>query len=528
MHWQFKSKALGNNRFQLQLIAGIDAGWHIYAQHLEGTGPIPTSFKFEPGSGYQLIGAVAEPKAESEYDPNFDMELKYFEDEAVFRQEVQLIKAGDITIQGELEFMVCDNKQCLPPETVDFSFKLSGKEETAKISDEEPSSAVAPVSEPKTGKTPDLATDSIKNPVNWTFRTTEEAGGEWRVILSASIEPGWHIYSKDIPDGEGPVPTSFRFNKQDAYALKGDIDERGDLINEYDSAFGMQLKYFEDSVVYSQSIRLLKPGAVVNGTLEYMVCNDRECLPPEEVEFEVQVGGPISVQTGDSGDDAASKSLWAIFIAGFLGGLLALLTPCVFPMIPLTVSFFTKQSKNKVTGIRNAVIYGLSIIFIYVLLAFGITKIFGPSAMNALSTNVWFNVAFFILFVVFAVSFFGAFEIRLPSSWINRADRASDKGGVIGIFFMAFTLSLVSFSCTGPIIGTLLVEAAVHGGVIGPVTGMVGFSLALALPFALFAAFPGWLQSLPQSGGWLNAVKVSLGFMELAFALKFLSNADLV
>ncbi|MEK7225444.1 MAG: cytochrome c biogenesis protein CcdA, partial [Bacteroidota bacterium] len=205
-----------------------------------------------------------------------------------------------------------------------------------------------------------------------------------------------------------------------------------------------------------------------------------------------------------------------------------LLTPCVFPMIPLTVSFFTKQSENKAKGISNAIIYGVSIIFIYVILGYGITAIFGADAMNALSTNVWFNIAFFLLLMVFAISFLGAFEITLPSSWINATDKVSDKGGIIGIFFMAFTLSLVSFSCTGPIIGTLLVEAAVNGGVIGPITGMFGFSLALALPFGLFAAFPGWMNSMPKSGGWLNSVKVTLGFLELALALKFLSNADLV
>jgi thiol:disulfide interchange protein DsbD len=229
----------------------------------------------------------------------------------------------------------------------------------------------------------------------------------------------------------------------------------------------------------------------------------------------------------NSEDSSSGRSMWGIFLLAFLGGFAALLTPCVFPMIPLTVSFFTKQSKNRARGIANAITYGIAIIFLYTLIGFLVTVIFGSDALNALSTNPWMNLFFFALLVIFAISFFGAFEITLPSSWVNKTDRASDKGGIVGIFFMAFTLALVSFSCTGPIIGTLLVEAA-SGGYQGPLIGMFGFSLALALPFALFAAFPGWLNSLPKSGGWLNNVKVVLGFVELAFAFKFLSTADLV
>ena len=254
-------------------------------------------------------------------------------------------------------------------------------------------------------------------------------------------------------------------------------------------------------------------------------------ISPETVEFDVEVNGAVSVLPEEKTQEISSPSLfsfWSIFTKGFIGGLLALLTPCVFPMIPLTVSFFTKQSKTRAKGVSNAFLYAASIIAIYVLLGYGVTAAFGADALNALSTNVWFNMAFFILLVIFAISFFGAFEITLPSGWINKADSAADRGGLIGIFFMAFTLSLVSFSCTGPIIGTLLVDAAVNGGVQGPLVGMFGFSLALALPFGLFAAFPGWLNSLPSSGGWLNSVKVVLGFLELALALKFLSNADLV
>jgi thiol:disulfide interchange protein DsbD len=260
-----------------------------------------------------------------------------------------------------------------------------------------------------------------------------------------------------------------------------------------------------------------------------MVCDDERCIFPDPFEIDLPIpAGGEEIKSEKAPDSNEGRSLIGIFILAFLGGLAALLTPCVFPMIPMTVSFFTKQSKTRAKGITNALIYGLSIIVIYVLLGFGVTITFGADALNALSTNVWFNLAFFILLVVFAISFFGAFEIVLPSSLINKVDRGADKGGLIGIFFMAFTLALVSFSCTGPIIGTLLVEAAYVGGTSGPLVGMFGFSLALALPFALFAAFPGWLNSLPQSGGWLNSVKVVLGFLELALAFKFLSNADLV
>ena len=256
-----------------------------------------------------------------------------------------------------------------------------------------------------------------------------------------------------------------------------------------------------------------------------MVCNDAMCLPPEWVDIEVVLPAAEEISLGTQ---ASNEGLWSIFIIAFLSGFVALLTPCVFPMIPMTVSFFTKQSKNKAAGIKNAIIYGLSIIGIYVFLGVVVSNLFGADTLNNMATNVYFNVAFFFLLIIFAASFLGAFEITMPNSWINKADSASDRGGLLGIFFMAFTLALVSFSCTGPIVGTLLVEAASGGSYIGPIVGMFGFSLAIALPFAFFAAFPGWLNSLPKSGGWLNSVKVVLGFLELALAFKFLSNADLV
>ncbi|HEY0031248.1 MAG TPA: cytochrome c biogenesis protein CcdA [Bacteroidia bacterium] len=281
---------------------------------------------------------------------------------------------------------------------------------------------------------------------------------------------------------------------------------------------------------YCDSVALLKIWhSIQNGDNSANAYTSKSSEPTKKDSSATASVSQSSANNNDNGTESTKgRAWWSIFITGFLGGLAALLTPCVFPMIPMTVSFFTKRSKTRATGITNALIYGSAIIVIYVLLGLGVTSAFGPDALNALSTNVWFNLAFFALLVVFAISFLGAFEIVLPSGFVNKIDAKSDKGGLIGIFFMAFTLALVSFSCTGPIIGTLLVDAAVNGGIRGPFWGMFGFSAALALPFGLFAAFPGWLNSLPKSGGWLNSVKVVLGFLELALALKFASNADLV
>ena len=511
--WTFDAKKTGDNEFELIFQAKIDKGWHLYSQHLPSEdGPIATSSQFSDEKKFQRIGKVKEPKPHKEYDPNFDMELSYFENSAAFTQKIKIQK--DVSISGEIEFMVCDASKCLPPELVPFSFDLKAEESIKEFT-----------------QTVDKKEETeLLNPILWNFEVVEKDSGKVELQFKAQLEEGWHLYSQHLSSDEGPVATSFSFTENSAARRIDEVKESNNVVTKFDKTFNMQLNYFENSAVFSQVLEVFT-DTVVTGELTYMVCDDEKCLPPETIpfSFEVKTSETSLINTENTAESKSSSfGFLGIFIAGFLGGLLALLTPCVFPMIPMTVSFFTKQSKNKAQGIRNALLYAFSIIFIYVLMGFGITLLFGADALNALSTNVWFNLAFFILLVVFAISFFGAFEITLPSSWINKADAASDKGGIIGIFFMAFTLSLVSFSCTGPIIGTLLVEAAVNGGVIGPITGMTGFSLALALPFGLFAAFPGWLNSLPKSGGWLNSVKVSLGFLELALAFKFLSNADLV
>jgi thiol:disulfide interchange protein len=419
-----------------------------------------------------------------------------------------------------------------------------------------------------------VTTGQILQPVHWKFSVVKVSDTESDLVFTATVDKGYHIYAMDNDPNAGPIPTSFSFVSSPAYVLSGKMKE-GKAIQDYDPNFDMQLKYFEGEAVFRQRIRVKGPGPfTVKGTLTFMVCDDSKCLPPEDVDFSFGItpagtaAVPVPAATpaatvaatenpempaaGDTGNSPSvtvaepagelvlepgcgaggdsppgDHSLLGIFIAGMLGGFLALLTPCVFPMIPLTVSFFTKRSGSRRKGIINALIYAASIVVIYVLLGFLVTVTLGSDALNDLASNGFFNLAFFIIFIIFAISFFGAFEITLPSSIINKADSASDRGGLIGIFFMAFTLSLVSFSCTGPIIGTLLVEAAHGRSYLGPITGMSGFAVALALPFALFAAFPGWLNTLPKSGGWLNSVKVSLGFLELALALKFLSNVDL-
>ena len=366
------------------------------------------------------------------------------------------------------------------------------------------------------------------DPVKWSFNVDVVNENEVDLVIRADIEEGWYVYSQDA--GDGPISTSFAFFDNDKVELIGSVNE-GEAIEDYDPNFEATLRFFKSEADFTQRIKLLtQDTTLIKGEFEFMVCNKGMCLPPEWVDIEVVLPAAQVAAEESKGftSTASEQGIWSIFLIAFLSGFVALLTPCVFPMIPMTVSFFTKQSANKAAGISNAIIYGLSIIFIYVILGVAVSAIFGADALNNMATNVYFNIAFFLLLVIFAASFLGAFELTMPNSWINKADSASDRGGFIGIFFMAFTLALVSFSCTGPIVGTLLVEAASGGSYMGPIIGMFGFSLAIALPFAFFAAFPGWLNSLPQSGGWLNSVKVVLGFLELALAFKFLSNADLV
>jgi thiol:disulfide interchange protein len=380
-----------------------------------------------------------------------------------------------------------------------------------------------------------IGNSQILEPVKWSTSVEKISDTEFNLVAKATVESGWHLYSQNVPE-DGPIPTTFTFDDANgAFKIVGNtLEEEGHTVD--DPVFKMKIKFFENSAKFEQKIEVTGDKNTIEAFVEFMVCDDTRCLPPTEVDlvFNLPIKGATSASVdieeanvANSSSKDSKKGLWGIFFIAFLSGFAALLTPCVFPMIPMTVSFFTKQSKNKAAGIKNAIIYGICIMFIYVLLGTAVTWVFGADALNALASNPWFNIIFFLLLIIFAVSFLGAFEIMLPNSWANKVDSQADRGGLIGIFFMALALAIVSFSCTGPIVGTLLVEAASKGGT-APIIGMLGFSLAIALPFALFAAFPGWLNALPKSGGWLNTVKVVLGFLELALAFKFLSNADYV
>lgn len=370
-----------------------------------------------------------------------------------------------------------------------------------------------------------------------------------RLSFNLTISDGWHVYSTSLPDG-GPISASLDLDSVSGMQAASPLLFNGNELNDFDQVFGMTVRYFEKKVTFYQNFRISDADWYIAGALTYGACNDESCLPPQRIEFihkdpaaattpeedveEIDgiegydrlLWAPVKYSLSDQIADTGS--LWGLFLTSFIGGLIALLTPCVWPIIPMTVSFFLKRSSNRRKAIRDAILYGLSIIAVYVALALIITLLFGANALNALATNAFVNILFFLILVAFALSFFGVFEITLPSRWSTGTDRkSSSAAGLGGIFFMALTLTIVSFSCTGPIIGFLLVDAASTGSILAPTVGMLGFSVAMAIPFTLFAMFPGWLQSMPKSGGWMDRVKVTLGVIELAFSLKFLSVADM-
>ncbi len=426
----------------------------------------------------------------------------------------------------------------------------------------------------------------MMTPVHFTSQLKELKGGEGELVFSATIDAGWHVYSTGLGN-DGPISATFNAVKMEGVETVGKLQARGNEIKQFDKLFDMELRFFEKAVTFVQKIRFTKPEYDIDCYVEYGACNDESCLPPSEASLKVKGKSPgkseevrvkseefatAAVPEAEKDDDAPavkdsltavksdslivksdssslslwqpviqelnaysgenpsgeSMSWWLIFLEGLLGGFIALFTPCVWPIIPMTVSFFLKRNKDRSKAIREATTYGLSIVVIYVLLGLAVTLLFGASALNALATNAVFNIFFCLLLVVFAASFFGAFELTLPASWSSKIDAKSESTtGLLSIFLMAFTLALVSFSCTGPIIGFLLVAVSTQGSIVAPTIGMLGFAIALAIPFTLFAMFPSLLKSAPKSGGWMNVVKVTLGFIELAFALKFLSVADL-
>ena len=559
VNWGTEVKQLENGTFELQITASIEEGWHLYSQTLPSDdGPIATEFTIKESADYETVGTVSEPKAKTEYDPNFDMELSYFEKDVIFKQIVKSKVANAYKMTAEVYFMVCDDEKCLPPEYVDLEFNIpasSGVEASAE--DSETTGEVLDNKEPEhvKGGGDDVSDDYLKA-TKWEYFSTKNGEGSYDFHFKGSIGEGWHLYSqKQKSEEEQVMSTKFFLNK----AMDPDTEtkESGVLISKFDPTADLDLNYYENEVEFVRTVEGLT-GDMYAIEYEFIVCNSSMCLPPEliEVEFDLNTGKGINVLDKaeveadldvstiipflpnvdldnpkgacvESKEDTQDVSnVWVVFFMGFIGGLIALLTPCVFPMIPLTVSFFTKGDGGG-KGLGKAVLYGFFIFLIYAILSIPFHFNADPAVLSEIATSVVLNIIFFIVFVVFAISFFGYFEITLPASLTNKADSASQVGGTLGIFFMALTLALVSFSCTGPILGTVLGSALKNGP--WPITAaMSGFGIALGLPFAVFAAFPSMMNKLPKSGGWLNAVKVVLGFIELALALKFFSNADLV
>ena len=609
--WSMDQKHISGDEFELVFKAKIDDGWKVYSQYLASDdGPIKTSFNFDKGEHFELIGKTEESEANRKevFDEVFKMDLITFKKEGVFTQKV---KVTDYTkpITGYLEFMCCDATRCLPPSEVDFDFELKAvgavdyivNKNTATIAanqTERNSQTLEPVQEvtkpdhktPKivtppvdkvtgvinekeetvTGVVANLGTSGVVtetaeesgiiNPATWSGAIEKVNDSQYKLTFNANLQKGWYTYSQ-FTDPDGPIPTTFYYTEGDHFELVGKAEEIGELKKAPEPAFGEGItvtKFVGNKATFVQTVNVSDATKPIAGELEFMACDNEMCTPPTPVSFSFvpatmtalvgddavagNTAGNFPTPTGPAGGDKVyqecgtpaveeGKSLWSIFVLGFFGGLLALLTPCVFPMIPLTVSFFTKSSTSKAKGFGNATLYGFFILAVYLLLSipFHLLDSIDPDILNQISTNVGLNIFFFLVFMFFAGSFFGYYELTLPDKWVNKSSSAEGVGGILGIFFMALTLALVSFSCTGPILGSLLAGSLTSDGGAWQLTaGMGGFGLALALPFTIFAAFPALMNALPKSGGWLNSVKVVLGFLEVAAAFKFLSNADLV
>jgi thiol:disulfide interchange protein len=576
--WSFSQTKTSDNNYDLKFKATIDKTWHIYSQYIADNGPVPTKFTFLPNPDVTFEGKTFEPKGHEEHDPNFDMKLVYFENEVTFVQKVKVAKTT--RVKGNVEYMVCA-MQCLPPTKEQFEFALDGSEgtvvETQSLMIENSGKTNTATPTTTSASTPTLTLNlpgastfnplyfdqakGISDPVTWEVTPGGKNGNKFVIRFKATLEKGFHIYGPEKLKN-GPNPTYVTYDVLEN-AKPGELIAKTKTEEKMDPVYRMKVRSFENEVEFTQEIET-SDSAFFIGKINYTACDAQKCLAPQSYTFGfavnkgeiVIVGWPEMPETKTSSitasafpykhptinaeqplstctvtsDEIKGKGLWTIFILGFVGGLLALITPCVFPMIPLTVSFFTKSSEGK-KGVFNATLYGFFILLVYVVLSlpFHLLDTIDPTILNTISTNAWLNVFFFLVFTVFAISFFGFFEITLPSSLANKVDSASNIGGMIGIFFMALTLALVSFSCTGPILGSLLAGSLTSDGGAWQLTaGMAGFGLALALPFSLFAMFPSWLSKLPKSGGWLSKVKVILGFIEVGLAVKFLSNADLV
>lgn len=617
--WSFSHEHIEGDEFNLIATSTAEDGFSVYSQFTPEGGPVPTLFDWTAGDHYELIGKTQEDgHKKSGMDDLFGVEvIKFLSDEPVTWTQRVKVKDYGQPIELMVEWMCCDDEQCLPPTDEVHSFVLAppgpaggAVEPESKLEDavassepqtappsaapqprpaQEPNPAPAPAPksvetkpEPSPRSAPIIPSDAPtyaitrtapteEQPLTWGVTATDAGQDHYRIELTGELLAGWGTYSKDVDPDVGPIPNTFFIEATDGVEPLGEVTETAAQLKvAYDAAWDAEVaKVTGGELTYAQTVRAVA-GSVVNGFLEFQVCDDEMCLPPTEVPFQLdltgaepvlsldgltadatppdpatsvadnrpdaaQLGLPVTFDPDPVGAcsvgtaDTSGQGLWSIFGLGLLGGLFALIMPCIFPMIPLTVSFFTKSGGSRAAGIRRAGLYGFFIFLIYVLLSvpFHLLDGLDPSILNTIASSVWLNLIFFVVFLFFAGSFFGFYELTLPESWSNRASRAEGTGGILGIFFMALTLALVSFSCTGPILGSLLVEA-VSGGAWPLTAGMAGFGVALGLPFALFAAFPGFLNSMPKSGGWLNSVKVVLGFVEVALAFKFLSTADLV
>lgn len=591
VEYTWEAQSIGGNEFEITFKAKIQEGWYTYSQFLASDdGPVPTSINFESNNETKK-GKATEKAGKpsykvSGYDDIFKMEVTKYKKELTIKQKIT-VKDLNKPVTGYLTYMSCDASQCRPPTDVEFEFvpatliaattPTKTEEPVKNIATTEPDPQPAVVDElpasPEIEEPIPSPSADTDTPVTWVIEFNKVSETEVDLVAKASISEGWYVYSQVLESDEGPVATNINFEGDAVIEELSNVEtvsEPAYKLQMMDDVFQMQLTKYKHDFTITQRLKVKDPNVPIKGYLNYMTCDASKCMPPTDVEFKYSFTGatetppttltagsnfdpyakdgiynpanpslietnlsPVGNCSGETGEalnstsNVASMGWLTIFLLGFAGGLVALLTPCVFPMIPMTVALFSKgKKKSKRASINNALIFGTSIIVIYVALGLLVTMLFGADALNRLSTHWFMNLTFFALFTVFAFSFFGYFDISLPTSWANKADQASMKGGLVGSFFGAFSICLVSFSCTGPIIGTLLVEA-VKEGFFAPAIGMLGFSVALALPFTLFAAFPSWLQSLPNSGSWMTTMKVVLGFLELALGLKFLSTADL-
>ncbi|MCL6294001.1 protein-disulfide reductase DsbD family protein [Jejuia spongiicola] len=535
--WTTSVEKVSDTKYKLITKATIESGWHLYSQNVPEDGPIPTTFLYgdEDDTAFKVIGNTSEDIGHTVDDPVFNMKIKFFEESATFTQTIEVIDSIN-EVRGTVEFMVCDDTRCLPPTEVDLVFNM-------------------PIAKKQASNNFENKQTGMLQPVKWQTSVDKISETEYDLVIKAEIEEGWHVYSQYTAEG-GSLPIVIeKSNQTDDYELKGKAVE-SDTIKKFNEIFGVYESFFDDSAILKQRVKLKNIDiSEVSLSLSGQVCK-KVCLQIDEVfTFSLNDNEKRNSVASNSNIDNDSvnnmlygmvpedikltevtsvekKSLWTIFGLGFLGGLLALLTPCVFPMIPLTVSFFTKKGdQGKGSGVSKAILYGFFILMVYLILSipFHLLDSVNPDILNEISTNIWLNIIFFAVFVFFAFSFFGYYELTLPSSWTTKTTQGENAGGIIGIFFMALTLAIVSFSCTGPILGSLLAGSlTADGGAWQLTAGMAGFGVSLGLPFAIFAMFPNMMNALPKSGGWLNTTKVILGFLELALAFKFLSNADLV